>query len=184
MSRADALAAYERLPVPDTTEEHWRFTDLRGFDPAACTCDGAPAGAPESMLELDVAAEAVVTETGIEITRAPEEIRFEPLRDDHERLGSLVGWQDDKFAAHNAAAWQHGLLVEVPAGLELERPLYVRVTNATEQGSLFWRLLVVAGEGSRFSLVEEYASVSPDLSGYFNGVAELFVEQAAKPEYV
>ena len=35
MSRTDALAAYEKLPIPDTTEEHWRFTDLRGFDPDA-----------------------------------------------------------------------------------------------------------------------------------------------------
>jgi Fe-S cluster assembly protein SufD len=186
MSRTEALERYNALPVPDTTQEHWRFTDLRGFDPDAFGHDRrqAPDAPVPSMLELDVAAEAVVTETGIEIVRAPEGIRFEPLRDDHERLGSLVGWQDDKFAAHNAAAWQHGLLVEVPAGVELERPLFVRVTNAAEQGSLFWRLLVVAGEGSRFSLVEEYASVSPELNGYFNGVTELFVEQAAKLEYV
>jgi Fe-S cluster assembly protein SufD len=186
MSRAEALERYNTLPVPDTTEEHWRFTNLRGFDPDGFGHDRgqAPDAPVPSMLELDVAAEAVVTETGIEIVRAPEGIRFEALRDDDERLGSLVGWQDDKFAAHNAAAWQHGLLVEVPAGVELERPLFVRVTNAAEQGSLFWRLLVVAGEGSRFSLVEEYASASPKLSGYFNGVAELFVEQAAKLEYV
>jgi hypothetical protein len=33
MSNADALAAYDRLPLPDTSEEHWRFTDLAGFDP-------------------------------------------------------------------------------------------------------------------------------------------------------
>jgi Fe-S cluster assembly protein SufD len=32
--------------------------------------------------------------------------------------------------------------------------------------------------------VEEYSSASPDLPGYFNGVTELFVEQAAKLEYV
>jgi Fe-S cluster assembly protein SufD len=136
------------------------------------------------MLELDVAAEAVVTETGIEITRAPDEIRFEPLDESHELLGSLVGWEDDKFAAHNAAAWRNGLLVHVPGGLELERPLFVRVVNAIENGSLFWRLLVVAEEGSRFSLVEEYSSASAELPGYFNGVAELFVRQAAKLEYV
>src|SRR5690242_20869239 len=153
MSRADALAAYERLPVPDTTEEHWRFTDLRGFDPEAFTGAGAPASSPPSMLELDVAAEAVVTETGIEITRAPEEIRFEPLEESHELLGSLVGWQEDKFAAHNMAAWRHGLLVHVPGGLELERPLFVRVVNAIENGALFWRLLVVAEEGDRKSVV-------------------------------
>jgi Fe-S cluster assembly protein SufD len=186
MSRAEALERYNALPVPDTTEEHWRFTDLRGFDPGSYGHDRGqtPAVSVPSMLELDVTAEAVVTETGIEITRAPAEIRFEPLTDSHERLGSLVGWQDDKFAAHNAAAWQHGLLVHVPGGLELERPLFVRVTNAIEQGALFWRLLVIAEEGSRFSLVEEYASASPELPGYFNGVTELFVEQAAKLEYV
>ena len=184
MSRADAQAAYERLPVPDTTEEHWRFTDLRGFDPEAFAGDGAPAGSPSSMLELDVAAEAVVTETGIEITRAPDEIRFEPLDESHELLGSLVGWEDDKFAAHNAAAWRNGLLVHVPGGLELERPLFVRVVNAIENGSLFWRLLVVAEEGSRFTLIEEYSSASPDLAAYSNAAVELFVERGAKLEYV
>jgi Fe-S cluster assembly protein SufD len=186
MSRAEALERYNALPVPDTTEEHWRFTDLSGFDPDSFGHNRGqtPDVAVPSMLALDVAAEAVVTETGIEITRAPEEIRFEPLDESHERLGQLVGWQDDKFAAHNAAAWRHGLLVHVPAGLELERPLFVRVVNAIEGGSLFWRLLVIAEEGSRFSLVEEHSSASPELNGYFNNVAELFVEQAAKLEYV
>src|SRR5215210_5991891 len=107
MSRAEALERYRALPVPDTNEEHWRFTDLRGFDPDAFGADGATAAAgPVSMLELDVTAEAVVTENGLEITRAPAEIRFEPLSDTNERLGQLVGWQDDKFAAHNAAAWR------------------------------------------------------------------------------
>ncbi len=186
MTRAEALERYRALPVPDTTEEHWRFTDLRGFDPDAFGRDGGQtqAVAEESMLELDLAALATVTENGIEISRAPAEIRFEPLSDAHERLGELVGWDEDKFAAHNAAAWQHGLLVHVPAGLELERPLYVRVTNTQEQGALFWRLLVIAGEGSRFSLIEETNSVSPSLSGYSNAVVELFVEQGAKLEYV
>jgi Fe-S cluster assembly protein SufD len=186
MSRAAALERYRELPLPDTNEEHWRFTDLRGFDPDAFVADGAAgvASAEESMLDLDLAAFATVTESGIEIARAPEEIRFEPLTDVHERLGQLVGWEEDKFAAHNAAAWQHGLLVHVPAGLELDRPLYVRVANTVEGGSLFWRLLVIAGEGSRFSLIEETNSVSPQLSGYSNAVVELFVEQAAKLEYV
>ena len=184
MTRAKARERYRELPVPDTAEEHWRFTDLRGFDPESFSGGEAAAAAPSSMVALDVAAEAVVTETGIEITRAPAEIRFEPLQESHELLGSLVGWQDDKFAAHNAAAWQNGLLVHVPGGLELERPLFVRVVNAVENGSLFWRLLVVAEEGSRFSLVEEYASGSAGLPGYFNGVAELFVRQNAKLEYV
>ena len=107
---------------------------------------------------------AHVGEAGIEIERAPEGIRFEPLTDDHELLDSLVGW-DEKFAAHNAAMWQHGLLVHVPRGVVLEKPLYVRVANSVEGGSLFWRLLVVAEPESRFTLIEEYASASPELCG-------------------
>ena len=113
MSRSDAVAAYERLPFPDTTEEHWRFTDLAGFNPDAFA--GAATAEITTMLDLDVAGFATVTADGIEIERAPEGVTFEPLPDDHERLYSLVGW-DEKFAAHNAAMWKHGLLVRRPEG--------------------------------------------------------------------
>jgi Fe-S cluster assembly scaffold protein SufB len=118
MARADALAAYERLPIPDTTEEHWRFTDLKGFDPQAFAGGGATAEI-ETLLDLDVAGYATVTESGLEIERAPEGVTFEALPEEHERLYSLVGW-DEKFAAHNAAMWRHGLLVVVPKGVVLE----------------------------------------------------------------
>ena len=117
MSRNDALAAYEALPLPDTTEEHWRFTNLRGFDPDAFA--GAASAEIETLLDLDVAGYATVTADGIEIEKVPEGVTFEPLPEEHERLYSLVGW-DEKFAAHNAALWQNGLLVVVPKGVELE----------------------------------------------------------------
>jgi Fe-S cluster assembly protein SufD len=203
VSRAEAAARYRALPLPDTTQEHWRFTDLRGFDPDAFGHDGGqtpavapaatdafghdggqtPAVAPAAMLELDVAGMATITEAGVTIERAPEGITFGPLPEEHERLYSLVGW-DEKFAAHNAALWKHGLLVVVPKGVELEKPLYVRITNAAEQASLFWRLLVVAEEGARFTLVEEAASASAELPAYTNAAVELFVEQSARLEYV
>src|SRR5207249_11858325 len=121
------------------------------------------------MLELDVAGLATISEGGVEIERAPEGVTFEPLPEDHERLYSLVGW-DEKFAAHNAALWEHGLLVVVPKGVQLDKPLYVRV-SAT--GQTFWRLVVVAEEGARASLIEEYASPAPDTEAYSNAVTEL-----------
>jgi Fe-S cluster assembly protein SufD len=185
MARADALATYERLPLPDTTEEHWRFTDLRGFDPDSFSHAGDRTRDvfAETMLELDVAGLATVSEAGVHVEYAPAGITFAPLPEEHERLYSLVGW-DEKFAAHNAALWQHGLLVVVPKGVELEKPLYVRVTNSEQNGSLIWRLLVVAEEGARFTLVEEAVSTSPDLSAYTNAAEELFLEQGSKLEYV
>jgi Fe-S cluster assembly protein SufD len=184
VARAEILERYAALPVPTTKDEHWRFTDLAGFDPDAWTRNGAtePSSAP-SLLELDVAGVAHVGEAGIEIESAPNRIRFEPLPEDHELLYSLVGW-DEKFAAHNAAMWTSGLLVHVPRSVVLEKPLYVRIANSVEGGSLFWRLLIVAEPESRFTLIEEYTSASPDLEAYSNAAVEIVVQDAAKVEYV
>ena len=173
------LERYRALPLPTTKDEHWRFTDLAGFDPDAWAADGATEiASPPSMLRLDADGLAYVGEAGIEIAAAPDGIRFEPLPEDHALLYSLVGW-DEKFAAHNAALWQNGLLVHVPRGVVLEKPLYVRIGNSVDKGSLFWRLLVVAEPESRFTLIEEYASSAPDLAAYTNAAVEIVVLQAA-----
>jgi Fe-S cluster assembly protein SufD len=188
MARPELLERYEALPLPDTRDEHWRFTDLRGFDPAAFAQNGrvpgqTPPAAEESMLDIDASGIALVGEHGVEIERAPDGIRFEPLDEQHELLGSLVG-AEEKFAAHNAAVWKHGLLVHVPRGVELAKPLYVRITGSSDGGAVFWRLLVVGEEGSRFTLIEEHNSATPDLSQYSNAVSELFLGQGSKLEYV
>jgi Fe-S cluster assembly protein SufD len=182
VDRSELLERYRALPLPTTKDEPWRFTDLRGFDPDAYAATGEGAHL-ERMLDIAVSGLATVTETGIEVERAPEGVTFERLDESSPRLHQLVGWEE-KFAAHNAAMWQNGLLVVVPRGVVLEEPLYVKLTNAVDDGSLFWRLLVVAEEGARFSLIEEYASAGPDVRGYSNAVVELFVEQGAKLEYV
>jgi Fe-S cluster assembly protein SufD len=184
MARAELLERYRALPFPTTKDEHWRFTDLRGFDPDAFNANGATkverAG---SMLDIDTAGLAHVSEAGIQIERAPDGVVFEPLGDSHELLGTLVG-AEEKFAAHNLAEWQHGLLVRVPKGVEVAQPLYVRVTGSVAEAAHFWRVLVVAEEGSRLSFIEEHASAAPDLAGYSNTVTELFVGDGAKLEYV
>jgi Fe-S cluster assembly protein SufD len=194
VNRADALELYRSLPLPDTSMEAWRFTDLRGFDPDAFAENGrvqvpdpgsdteADPRSRRDMLEIDVAGLATAAGGKVEIDKLPEGIEFAALPEDHQRLGSLIG-ADDKFTAHNAASWQSGLLVRVPKGVELDDPLYVRVVG-DEAGATFWRLLVVAEEGSRFSLIEEYTSPSAGAAGYTNSAVELFVEQGAKLEYV
>jgi Fe-S cluster assembly protein SufD len=184
--KPEALERYRELPLPDTNEEHWRFTDLRGFDPESfgqVTGTAPETGAAQTMLDLDVAGLATITESGIAIERAPDGVTFAPLDEGHERLYSLVGW-DEKFAAHNAAVWQHGLLVHVPKGVELDKPLYVRIAGSSDNAALFWRLLVIADPGARFTLVEEIVSGSPELNAYTNEAAELFVGDGAKLEYV
>jgi Fe-S cluster assembly protein SufD len=182
MNRSDALELYRSLPLPDTSMEAWRFTDLRGFDPESFGQNGhVPGTVPDhgsDMLSIDVAGAAVADGHTVEILNAPAGVEFAPLPEGHERLGTLIGF-DDKFTAHNAASWKSGLLVRVPEGVELEQPLYVRVAGG-EDDALFWRLLVIAEAGSRFSLIEEYTGPA----GYSNGAVEAFVEQGAKLEYV
>ena len=80
--------------------------------------------------------------------------------------------------------WKHGLLVARAEGRRARASRSTCASPTVDGGSLFWRLLVVAEEGSRFTLIEEYASARPELRGYSNAVVELFVEQDAKLEYV
>jgi Fe-S cluster assembly protein SufD len=182
MTRAEALERYRALPLPTTSEEAWRFTDLAGFDPDEFVANGAgPIDGIASLVDVPAAGRALVSEAGIEIESAPEGITFEPLTD-HPRLGELVD-DSEKFAAHNAAEWKHGLLVHVPKGIVLEEPLYVRIVSSSPGGALFWRLLVLAEPESRFTVIEEYDSAQ-SAEAYTNAVVELFVEQAAKVEYV
>ena len=179
LTRDTAAKLFAGLPLPSTADEHWRFTDLRGFDPDRVSGTSAPTTEGRPMLDLDVAGRAAMNESGIEIVSAPAGVTFEPLPADYE--ARLIP-EDDRFALENLAEWRHGLLVRVPKGVELDRPLYVTVTS--NGGSLYWRMVVEAEEGSRFTLIEDLSSSAPDAIAYTNAVVELFVGQGAKVEYV
>ena len=80
MARKQLLERYRALPMPTTADESWRFTDLRGFDPEAFASNGhVPVSDTGTMLDIDVAGLARVSESGIEIERAPEGVTFAPL---------------------------------------------------------------------------------------------------------
>ena len=179
VTRDDAAKLFAELPLPSTADEHWRFTDLRGFDPYQVPGPLVPGTGTAPMLDLDVAGRAAAHESGIEIVSAPAGVTFEPLPVDYE--ARLIP-DDDRFALENLANWQHGLLVRVPRGVELDKPLYVKVTS--NGGSLYWRMVVEAEEGSRFTVIEDLSSSAPDAIAYTNAVVELFVHAGAKVEYV
>jgi Fe-S cluster assembly protein SufD len=179
VTRDTAAKLFAELPLPSTADEHWRFTDLRGFDPDQAPGTPATGTGSAPMLDLDVAGRAAAHESGMEILSAPAGVTFEPLPVDYE--ARLIP-EDDRFALENLANWRHGLLVRVPKGVELDRPLYVKVTS--NGGSLYWRMVVEAEEGSRFTLIEDISSSSPDAIAYTNAVVELFVRAGAKVEYV
>ena len=50
VSRAEALESYRALPLPDTTQEHWRFTDLKDFDPDSFKSSPGAGGWPSTAI--------------------------------------------------------------------------------------------------------------------------------------
>jgi len=185
------------LPVPTIREEHWRYTNLRGvdFDAFAAPAPGAAAVAPPKTLLAAAAAAGRLVQVDGAVVQAElgEEARaqgvllldLEQAAISHPEiveahLGRIVG-TGEKFATENLALWSGGALVHVPDGVQLADPLHVTFELATEGAAQHWRLLLVAGAGSRFTLVEEHAEGA---AGYANGVAEIVVGPAAALEYV
>jgi Fe-S cluster assembly protein SufD len=165
--REAAQAVYDSLPVPTNREEAWRFTNLRGFDP-----DAHPIEQPQLELEGDVPA----TVTFMHLSRAVAEqpALVEPY------LGSVVP-DGEKFAAANAAQWRDGVLLHVPAGVEIEAPLRAIVDVSHESSAAYHRVLIVLERGARATFVEEYRT---SVSAYVNTVVEMVVADEASLDYV
>ncbi len=166
--RREAAERSAALPVPTISDEHWRYTNLRGIDFTGYT----PAAAPVSLEAGSLPAGVVFMDLESAAAEHPEIVE--------RHLGSIVG-TDEKFAAENAALWRDGVLLYVPRGVEVPEP--VRATFAIREAGAaqHWRVLIVAEEGARLTFVEEHAEGEP---GYANGVAELVVGDGARIEYV
>ena len=105
--------------MPTTTDESWRFTDLRGFDPDAFVQNGHVQGSdPGTMLEIDVSGLATV-DGSVEIERAPEGIRFEALDESHPQLGELVWVQEEPQNMGPWRAIRHRLEEALSEGVRL-----------------------------------------------------------------
>jgi Fe-S cluster assembly protein SufD len=165
--RQAARDTYAALPVPSNREEAWRYTNLRGFDPDAFTIE---------PLALTLAGDAPqgVTFTGL---AGAVESHGELLE---RHLGSVVAG-DEKFASANQANWADGVLLHVPAGVEVEAPLRAQVELPGEGVAQHYRALIVLERGAHATFTEEFLSGFP---GYLNVVVELVIGEGARLEYV
>ena len=100
------------------------------------------------------------------------------------KIGRLASVDDDAFTALNTAFVDHGAFVYVPAGAEVEAPVHVLHvnTNAEEDRATYPRALVVAGRGSRLTLVETYTSIG-DKRHFTDSVVEMVLEEGAQVDH-
>jgi Fe-S cluster assembly protein SufD len=172
--RRKGAALTSELALPGQKQRGWEFTDLTGLD-----LDAYPAS--EGRIEG--------LEAGVDAADGPPVVL--PLREAAERLPDVVGERfgslvagDDPFVARNERDWRSGVLVYVPRGQRLDKPVQLSVYHEGEATALDWRALIVLEEGAEAEVWERYVSDGDESEGLFNGVVELSVGPGANLRYV
>ena len=89
----------------------------------------------------------------------------------------------DKFSALHAACWSGGMLLFVPKGVRIERPLHMFSTLSSGKSD-FGHALIVLEEGAEATVLAETASSDPAAAGLHCGAVEILVGPGARLRYV
>jgi len=204
--RRNAWAAFQELPLPQDQppgpqQEEWRRTDIRRFHlekfPLA---DHAVADAPpvapllnsgvdlaghvsaydslpcQSRLDPDLAARGVLFGSLDQMVQEHGP-RIEPYL-----LTQAVDPLYDMFSALHAACWSGGMILYVPKGVVIERPLHMFSALSAGQSD-FGHALIVLEEGAEATVLAETASSDPLAAGLHCAV-EILVGPGARLRYV
>lgn len=206
--RQRAWQAFEQLPIPSTSEEAWRRTDLRGMpagkfqlpefaevdlsklpdvpeellQPLAGDRHGGQIilGPGETHIELDaeLAAKGVVF-TDIEGAQRDYPQILEEI------LGKVIDVEEGKFAALAGALGQRGVLVYVPRGVHVHKPLHSILWGPGINLAYLSHLLVWLDEGSSLTYVHESASHTEATGQSLHaGIVEILVGPRANLRFV
>ena len=204
--KAHRMAAWENfksLPMPSTSDEAWRRTDIRGLDadrvkmqasaktpvaselrqPLAAESHGAllvlrPGHAPELRAEDDLQEQGVVFTDWATAVREHAEIldRY---------MDTVVPAEDGKFAALAAAMSQEGVLLYVPAGIQLQQPLHSIFWAPGTEAAFFHRVLIVLERGASAMFFHETASPTENEGQTVHaGIVEISVAEEASLKFV
>lgn len=171
--RRAALERYRALPI-EANQLYTPYVDLRAADLAdvrawpetAASPDAGAAGASLPPGSLAVAAfdedrvEALVVDGTAGTAGVTVETLGGLVARDPEAARRLLADQtslpeDDRLAQLTRAGWNQGVVVRVPAGVRLERPIVVRWTAGEAGRALLTRTIVELGDGAVASVVEE-----------------------------
>ncbi len=204
--KAQRMAAWEKFestPMPSTSDEPWRRTDIRGLDlnrikmqasaktpvaaellqPLVAESHGAllvlrPGHAPELQMEDDLQEQGVVFTDWATAVREHAEIldRY---------MGTVVPAEDGKFAALATAMSQEGVLLYVPAGVQLQQPLHSIFWAPGTDAAFFHRVLIVLERGASAMFFHETASPTENEGQTVHaGIVEVSVAEEASLKFV
>ncbi len=198
--RLAAFEVYESLPMPTTSDEAWRRTDIRALKleaigPSLNGAGQAPTGlaallangAAGTLVQVDGetvccqlsegarAAGVVFTDMGTAVREHGELVK-------QYFMTQAVRPGDGKFAALHAAFWRGGTFLYVPAGVKLQAPLQSYLWGA--EGKTFAHTLVLLERGATATLVSQFASETGEGQALHNGAVELILGDDANLQLV
>ncbi|PJF39255.1 MAG: Fe-S cluster assembly protein SufB, partial [Phototrophicales bacterium] len=100
-----------------------------------------------------------------------------------EYFGTIIPYNDNKFAALNTAVWSGGSFIYVPKGVHIELPLqaYFRI-NAESVGQ-FERTLIIVDEGAFVHYVEGCTAPIWSRDSLHSAVVEIIVKEGGRCRY-
>ena len=197
--RLEGLRAFDALPI-ETNPLYTTYVDLRNARLAAARPYAGPAtvasGATAAkLLPEGAAAYAEISENSVTALVLSEEARvagviLETLaslraRDPELMRRLLEGGcalpENDKLAQMTRALWSDGLLLHIPDGVCLDRPVFMRWIVGAPDTALLTRTVISLGEDAEVSVVEEQVSAdgsepaATDAQAFFAGTTEVQV---------
>ncbi len=179
--RRAALARFRSLPL-EANRLYTPYVDLRAADLAEVTAyettashpmPGATDSLPPGVAGLVELREDTVTALGLRPEARATGVTLETLgslidRDPETARRLLTDTrslpEDDRLAALTRAGWNQGLVLRVPDGVRLERPIVIRWRAGAPGRAVLTRTIVELGAGSAASLVEELAVSGPEIA--------------------
>jgi Fe-S cluster assembly scaffold protein SufB len=181
--RLAALAAYEALPA-ESNQLYTPYIDLRAARLEAAAIDWepdsrlVPAVLPDDADGLLVLSEGDVVGAALSDAAREAGVQFTTIADDLDRTPDRARQlmtdsrlpADDKFAQLTRALWTQGVVLDVPDGVRLARPIIIRWAVGAPDRAVLTRTLVHLGEKADAAVVEELMASD----GWSTGGAQAF----------
>lgn len=98
-------------------------------------------------------------------------------------FGTIIPYNDNKFAALNTAVWSGGSFVYVPKGVRVDVPLQAYFRINSESFGQFERTLIIADEGSFVHYVEGCTAPVYTTDSLHSAVVEIIALEGARVRY-
>jgi Fe-S cluster assembly protein SufD len=199
--RRAAWSAFESLPMPGSSDEEWRRTDIRllrldRFHPAI-EVPMASAAVPDALLRHGVELAGHTTtldshtiDSHVDPELAKQGVLFGSLEQFVASHGEKLrprfmteafNPNYDRFAALHAACWSGGTVLYVPRGVVLDKPLHV-LNAMSDQGVDFSHTLIVLEDGAEATVLAETAGGND--SALHCGAIEVLLGKGSRLRYV